>query len=271
MTSHVNQRVKRKNNFSDSKIEPNMKALKKDDIIAKFNALQANFEILEKKNGDLEKEKKTHLEAINLLEETVRILEKQANVSTVDKKTIEIQTETSDLKVSNTEVFLCGDCDYIADCMHDFNDHTHSSDSLEDQENSLFKCNFCDQSFGTLLEVMKHNKAVHPSSVPHCKEYLDNTCFFGNSCWFHHSESLRNSEPAFRCNFCEQKFRTQNSLREHMKLMHFQFVAKCKYENECKFGQKKCWYTHQENIEIAYKNAKDQAQIDYNNRIYDME
>ena len=56
-----------------------------------------------------------------------------------------------------------------------------------------------------------------------------------------------------------------------MKLMHFQFVAKCKYENECKFGQKKCWYTHQENIEIAYKNAKDQAQIDYNNRIYDME
>ena len=37
MTSHVNQRVKRKNNFSDSKIEPNLKALKKDDIIAKFN------------------------------------------------------------------------------------------------------------------------------------------------------------------------------------------------------------------------------------------
>ena len=149
MTSHVNQRVKRKNNFSDSKIEPNMKALKKDDIIAKFNALQANFDILEKKNENLEKEKKTHLEAINLLEETVRILEKQANVSTVDTKTIEIQTETSDLKVSNTEVFLCGDCDYIADCMHDFNDHTHSSDGLEDYENSLFKCNFCDQRFGT--------------------------------------------------------------------------------------------------------------------------
>ena len=51
MTSKVNQRVKRKNNFLDTKIEPNMKALKKDDIIAKFNALQENFDILKKKNG----------------------------------------------------------------------------------------------------------------------------------------------------------------------------------------------------------------------------
>ena len=271
MTSKENQRVKRKNNFSDTKIEPNMKALKKDDIIAKFNALQARFNILEKKNEVLEKEKNTHLEAISLLEETVKILEKQVNVSNVDKKTKEIQTQTSDLKLSNTDVFLCGDCDYIADCMHDFNDHTHSSDGLEDYENSLFKCNFCDQSFGTLIEVMKHNKAVHPSSVPHCKEYLENSCFFGNSCWFHHSESLRNSEPTFRCNFCEQKFRTQNGLREHMKLMHFQFVAKCKHVNECKFGPRKCWFIHQENIENAYQNAKNEAQINVNNRNYDME
>ena len=44
-----------------------MKALKKDDMIAKFNALQENFDILEKKNEDLENDKKTHLEAINLL------------------------------------------------------------------------------------------------------------------------------------------------------------------------------------------------------------
>ena len=100
MTSHVNQRVKRKNNFSDSKIEPNMKALKKDDIIAKFNALQENYNILEKKNGDLEKEKKTHIEAISLLEERLKILEKQANVRNVVKNTEEIQTQTSKLSDS---------------------------------------------------------------------------------------------------------------------------------------------------------------------------
>ena len=49
MTSKVNQRVKRKNEFSDSKNEPNLKALKKEDIIAHFNALQTKHNILETK------------------------------------------------------------------------------------------------------------------------------------------------------------------------------------------------------------------------------
>ena len=53
------------------KSEPNMKALKKEYIIVQFNALQAKFNIIEKKNIDLELEKKSHIEAINLLEETI--------------------------------------------------------------------------------------------------------------------------------------------------------------------------------------------------------
>ena len=61
MTSKVNQRAKRKNEFSDKKIEPNMKALKKEDIIARFAALQAKYNILEIKVLDLEK-KNTSLE-----------------------------------------------------------------------------------------------------------------------------------------------------------------------------------------------------------------
>ena len=104
MNSKVNQRVKRKNNFSDAKIEPNMKALKKEDIIAQFNALQANYDILVNKNKDLEtknmaleKENKTHIEAIFLLEETVKILEKQSNAQK------ETQPDTS--KGANTEVY----------------------------------------------------------------------------------------------------------------------------------------------------------------------
>ena len=79
MTSKGNQRLKRKNNFSDTKMEPNLKALRKEDIISHFNTLQANFNILEKKNADLENKNKTHIEAISLLEETVKILEEQAN------------------------------------------------------------------------------------------------------------------------------------------------------------------------------------------------
>ena len=100
---------------------------------------------------------------------------------------------------------------------------------------------------------------------------MENVCFFGDSCWFQHSEYFRNSEPTFRCNFCDEKFRTQNAFREHMKLMHFQFVVKCKHANECKFGPRKCWFIHQENIEIAYQNAKNEGQINDNNEIDDME
>ena len=60
MTSKENQRVKRKNNFCDIKSEPNMKALKKEDIIVQFNALQEKFDIIEKKNMDLVRRKKSH-------------------------------------------------------------------------------------------------------------------------------------------------------------------------------------------------------------------
>ena len=50
---------------------------------------------------------------------------------------------------------------------------------------------------------------------------------------------------------------------------HIQFVSKCRNEDECKFGPGKCWFLHQEEIEIAYQNAKDD--MDDENKIYDME
>ena len=107
MTLKVNQRVKRKNNFSDIKSEPNMKALKKEDIIVQFNALQAKFNIIEKKNIDLEQEKKSHIEAITLLEETVKILEEQASLRKAEKITKNVQTDTSNLEGENRKC-ICG-------------------------------------------------------------------------------------------------------------------------------------------------------------------
>ena len=50
MTSKLNQRAKRKNEFHDTKNEPNMKVLKKEDIIAHYSALQAKYKILENKS-----------------------------------------------------------------------------------------------------------------------------------------------------------------------------------------------------------------------------
>ena len=45
-------------------------------------------------------------------------------------------------------------------------------------------------------------------------------------------------------------------LREHMKLQHIQFVPNCKNEIDCRFGSRKYWFIHKENIEIAYEKAK---------------
>ena len=202
------------------------------------------------------------------MEETVNVLEKKNNQNNgVDKQTKESQTDTFEMKNSNKEIYLCGDCDYVAECMHDFNDHTHTPH--QEENSSLFTCKFCDERFETLSEVMTHNRLMHTSNVQHCKQFLENSCFYGDNCWFIHSETFRNSDPTFDCNHCELKFRSQNILRVHTKLLHTKFVFNCKNEDICKFGPKKCWFVHKEDIEKAYKNEKSEAQINYS--IHDME
>ena len=194
------------------------------------------------------------------MEETVTVLQSKENDKQKEyKETIENMEETVKelrTKCANKSVYLCGECDYLADCVHDFNDHTHSSDDMASEENSNFNYRFCDESFETLTEVMKHNKLSHTNNVQHCSNFLENICLYGDDCWFLHSESHQVSEPTFRCKFCEQKFKTRNSVRKHMKLLHIQMVPKCKSENECKFDPKNCWFVHKNDIEIAYHNAK---------------
>ena len=268
--------VKRKVNATGIRNEPPQKALKKAEVLEQFHSLQAKFDALkeenrillenqtslEKENRILQENQNKHIEAINLLEETVMVLQNKANDNQKEhKETIDNMEENMKelrSKCENKSVYLCGECDYLADCVHDFNNHTHSPDDEENNDVSLFECRFCDESFGTLAEVMKHNKIIHTSNVQHCVNFLEKICMYGDDCWFIHSESLQVSEPSFKCELCEQKFRTKNSLREHMKLLHIQLVAKCKSEGECKFGPKKCWFVHQHDIEIAYFNAKNE-------------
>ena len=270
--------VKRKVNAKGTTNEPPQKALKKAEIFEQFQALQVKFNnireeniILLEKQKNVEKEnrilledQKKHIEAIHLLEETVNILQSKENVIQKEhKETIENMEQTvKELrsKCANKSVYLCGECEYLADCVHDFNNHTHSSDDMESDENTLFNCRFCDESFETLKEVMKHNKLTHTNNVQHCSNFLENICLYGDNCWFLHSESEKISEPSFKCKFCEKKFKTNNSLREHMKTSHIQLVAKCKNENECKFDPRKCWFVHQQDIEMAYFNAKNEGE-----------
>ena len=58
-----------------------------------------------------------------------------------------------DMKFFQHNSFFCVECEFMADCVHDFNDYTHSAKDLDNIEYSFFTCKFCDKSFGTMPEV----------------------------------------------------------------------------------------------------------------------
>ena len=88
--------MKRKNESNEVKIEPKMKALKKNDILVQFAALKLKYIILEKENRDLIEDKENNIEAIILLQETVKLLEIRS--PHVEKMSAEMQTEISQSK-----------------------------------------------------------------------------------------------------------------------------------------------------------------------------
>ena len=229
----LNKSIKIGTEISEASIK--LISMKKSELVRYCEELMLkNNELSEQNNTLIEAEKQNNLTVVNL-EKTVAELKE---------------------KCSNTPVYLCSDCDYIAECIHDFNDHTHSIEDVENQDEASFNCNFCNDAFETLSDIMEHKKLIHTSNVQHCKNFLENICLYGSSCWFLHSERLKNAEPDIKCNFCDHKVRTKSSLREHMKEMHMQMVSICRNETTCKFGQSKCWFVHANDIENAYHRAK---------------
>ena len=274
MPTKANTSFAKRKNCAETKAEPVKKALKKPEILKEYEILQQKFEALEAKHSKLLQTNNDNLEAIRLLEETVTVLENKKNDNEKEHKKIikNLEETVKELssKCANKSVYLCDECDYLANCVHDFNDHTHSQDDLEVEAYPQVDCRFCDKSFVTLEEVMQHNKINHTSKVQDCSNFSENTCWFGENCWFLHREITQNLESSFKCKFCEKKFKNRNSLSEHMKMLHIQFVPKCKNEDDCKFySTKKCWFVHLEDIEIAYSNAKNGSQS--KNILNDME
>ena len=72
MVATGNQRTKRKQDSVDVKIEPAMKAMKKNDLIIQFKDLQLKYKKLEEQKMIVLQEKENHTESILLLEETVK-------------------------------------------------------------------------------------------------------------------------------------------------------------------------------------------------------
>ena len=66
----------------------------------------------------------------NLIEENHKLINaKNENMITI--QSLELSVKELKERCANTPVYLCEECDYLAECVHDFNDHTHSTEDLE--------------------------------------------------------------------------------------------------------------------------------------------
>ena len=97
MVANGSNKMKRKNESNEVKIELKMKALKKNDILVQFAALKLRYAVLEKENRDLIEDKKKDIEVIILLEETVKLLETRS--PPVQQMSTEMQTECKDWEI----------------------------------------------------------------------------------------------------------------------------------------------------------------------------
>ena len=119
-----NARVqKRKNNVNEVKTEPPKKALKKNEIMAEFKTLKEKFENLQEENRILKDNQMNNIEAINLLEETISVLENKLTSSNRGKDLMNISVQT--------EIIRCEECEFPAEDMHDLVNHMHGAHPLE--------------------------------------------------------------------------------------------------------------------------------------------
>ena len=81
--------MKRKN--VEVKAEPEKKFLKKSDLLLEYKALQQKCDALEEKYNILDEDNATHMDAIKMLEETVKLLE--LKLPNVEQKSASVQTE----------------------------------------------------------------------------------------------------------------------------------------------------------------------------------
>ena len=218
--------------------------MKKPDLLKYCKQLENINEKLQNENSKLVKMIEDNKDTIKNLGKSVKVLELKNQVLNQQEEKFR---------------YTCAECDYESDCVHCFSDHYHDQEYAkeEDAQDSNFNCYYCDEVFPTKAAVMIHTKHSHTDKAKHCLNFLSGTCSYNDMCWFLHDEKLRESDPTFKCNYCEENFRTKMQLMNHKKQSHTDKVSKCSNENKnCKYGSEKCWFLHTEYIEQAYKIAK---------------
>ena len=78
--------------------------------------------------------------------------------------------------------FKEGECNFSADTCWFL--HPKSPSDIVNKRS--YKCNNCEQVFESINEVMIHRKENHNQIVQICRNFKDESCKFGNKCWYNH-------------------------------------------------------------------------------------
>ena len=84
--------------------------------------------------------------------------------------------------VPRCRYFINGECNF-SDTKCWFH---HSDGENQTIQRKNYKCNFCEKEFQAKDDLMVHRKCEHSYTVPECKNKMENTCKFGNECWYKH-------------------------------------------------------------------------------------
>ena len=145
---------------------------------------------------------------------------------------------------------ICKLCQYQAKDIYDYDGQvwseicTDPTVQKESDQSQFLSCQFCDNKFALLRELMMHKKRQHGEKLNICWNYANGKCeFWDEKCWFLHMDG---SENKFECTACDKTFVIKDKFVNHKKKHHKESVQTCRnvVSGSCRYGSEKCWFDH---------------------------
>ena len=263
----------------------------KKDLIAKVDSLEKKIEYLEKRNETLEATNSENIEIIKCLQTKIENTHKNritCSKETQTERGIELKcTECNFQATSSSELSwhlcenhgwsedhdldlstgprYCDKCDFEAANGYEMDGHMWSEHEEEDERS--YNCQYCDENFVILQDLMYHKKTEHVEKVSSCWFFMNDSCTYGeDKCWFSHKRNDSQADQnSSNCYVCGKSFSTTTLFMKHMKAEHHEKVKDCKKykEGKCSFYEN-CWFKHealdkeenQKNEEVKNENSQ---------------
>ena len=290
----LKQKIESKNSDNTSKsskidgIVSKKKPLTKPELMVKFKALEETnakhletitklescikmqqrnetssnaFKALEEKHRSLVQENIKNLETIERLEKNQDVSKKQEEAANVEQVEVVTQTEITE---------FCKECDYPASDVVELTEHLFECHMIK--ECDKYSCNFCNESFTDIHDLMRHKKAEHVDRVSICRNFMDRNCTYSDEdCWFDHSENLKACDKTdFNCTSCDKVFKGRSEFMKHRKIEHSLLVPLCrdKIKGSCMYSDETCWFVH-DSENVMPEEDKNEKVINYNQEVFD--